>query len=80
MGWLRALAWWQPPCVLRSVNVNLKDDTVLRGVLWQVRGPWLVLRDAALVQEGGRVPMIGEVIIHRDNLSFVQARPPDADR
>jgi len=80
-GLWHLLTWWRPPCLYRSVNVNLKDETLLRGVLWQARGPWLVLRDAALIQEGSAlVPMIGDVVIHRDNLSFLQVRPADADR
>lgn len=80
-SWLAGLAWWRPPGFLRSVNVNLKDETLLRGVLWQARGAWLVLRNAELIQQGEEVvPMIGEVVIHRDNLSFMQVRPADADR
>lgn len=64
-----------PPCVLRSVLVNLVTDrdTALRGVLWQSRGPWLVLRDASLIKPGDSPLVIdGDVVIHRSNVAFIQ--------
>jgi hypothetical protein len=75
--------WWQrwrgaPPCLLRSVIVNLKDDsaTALHGVLWTSRGPWLTLRSVSLLKPGEPpVPMDGEAIVHRDNVAFVQVEP-----
>jgi hypothetical protein len=71
----RAWCWWQPPCLLRSVIVNLKsDDTVaLKGVLWATRGPWLTLRNVhALRVSGATAPMDGEVVVHRTNVAFLQ--------
>lgn len=77
-------AWWQPPCLLKTVIVNLKDDTAtsLRGVLWQTRGPWWTLRSVALLhaQEASvpmglnvvETPIQGDAIVHRDNIAFVQ--------
>jgi hypothetical protein len=68
--------WWRPPCLLRTVIVNLKSDadTALRGVLWRARGPWLVLRDVSLLHASAKpAPVDGEVIVHRDNIAFVQA-------
>jgi hypothetical protein len=67
--------WWQPPCLLRRVVVNLKGDTdtAIAGVLWKSRGAWLVLRDCTLHrQQQPPAPMDGEVVIHRDNVAFVQ--------
>jgi hypothetical protein len=76
------LFWWRPPCVLRPVLITpISDpDTGLRGVLWQSRGPWLVLRDAALLRpRADALPMDGEVLIHRANVAFIQVLP-HADR
>jgi hypothetical protein len=70
--------WWQPPCLLRSVIVNLKDDTntAVRGALWSARGPWLTIRNAELLKAGAApTPIDGEIVIHRDNVSFLQALP-----
>lgn len=68
--------WWnRPPCLLRSVLVNLKHDadSALRGVLWQARGPWLVLRDVTAIKAGAApTPVDGEVVIHRENVAFLQ--------
>ena len=72
------MGWWRPPCLLRLVIVNLKSDdtTAIRGVLWASRGPWLTLRSAALVKPtGAPTPIDGEVVIHRDNVAFLQAIP-----
>lgn len=75
---LRGLLWWLPPCLRRSVVVNLisEPDTAISGVLWQSRGSWLVLRNASLIKpELAPLPIDGEVIVHRSNVSFVQALP-----
>ena len=73
------LLWWRPPCLLRTVIVNLiSDDAVaLKGVLWASRGPWLTLRHVSAVRaEGGSVSRLdGEVVVHRSNVAFVQVVP-----
>jgi hypothetical protein len=76
---MRWLWWWRPPCLLRGVILNLKADGVaIRGVLWSARGPWLTLRDAALLKaDAGTVPtpVDGEIVVHRANVSFIQVLP-----
>ena len=74
MSW----AWWRPPCVLRSVLVNLKHDpeSALRGVLWESRGPWFVLRDVTALKPNASPTLVdGDVVIHRDNVAFLQVLP-----
>jgi hypothetical protein len=70
--------WWQPPCLRRSVIVNRKDDpdVSIRGVFWSARGPWYLLRDAEALVAGAEKPqrIRGEVLIHRDNVAFIQLR------
>jgi hypothetical protein len=70
--------WWQPPCLLRVVILNVKDDpaVAIRGVLWSMRGPWLTVRQPVLLRAGGEQTTVdGEVVIHRDNVSFMQVVP-----
>jgi hypothetical protein len=70
--------WWQPPCLVRAVIVNRKDDptTALRGVLWSSRGSWLVLRDASVLAVNAPPRLIdGEIVIHRSNVAFLQVLP-----
>jgi hypothetical protein len=51
-------------------------DAALRGVLWQSRGPWLVLRDVTAIHGSAKPTAIdGEVVIHRDNVAFLQVFP-----
>lgn len=73
------IAWQRRmPALHRRCLVSLVSDErrSVSGVLWQVRGPWLVLKDAALVQAGGeRIPMDGDVVIDRRNVALVQAFP-----
>jgi hypothetical protein len=66
------------PALLRQVIVNLKDDatTALSGVLWQTRGRWLILRNASVLKAGEPpAEAVGELLVHRDNVSFLQAEP-----
>jgi hypothetical protein len=75
---MRWLLWWRPPCLLKVVIVNVKHDpdTAFRGVLWQARGPWLTLRSVDMFTTGNQFKAVdGEVVLHRDNVSFVQVLP-----
>jgi hypothetical protein len=64
--------------MLRTVVVSLKDDpsTGLHGILWSTRGPWFTLKEASLVKPDGKLSPIdgGEVVVHRDNVSFMQVQ------
>jgi small nuclear ribonucleoprotein (snRNP)-like protein len=72
------LTWFDPPppCLRHTVLVTLKSETetALKGVLWDTRRPWLVLRNVFLVRDDNSpaVRMDGEVIVHRDNVAFLQ--------
>lgn len=71
-------AWWRPPALLRTVIVNLQSDgdVALRGVLWQSRGAWLVLRDVQMLHANGAVTKLdGESVVHRTNVAFLQVLP-----
>lgn len=71
-------AWWhrRPPHLSRRVLVTLvsSDQYTLRGVVWQVRGRWVILRDAAVLHADGRVTVMdGELLVDQRNIAFVQA-------
>lgn len=75
MEWL---FWWRHPALYRTVIVNLATDDppAIRGVLWQTRGAWLVLRQAALIKaHGDPLPVDGDVVVHRSVVTFIQAFP-----
>ena len=77
MNW-SALMWWRPPCLLRPVIVNLVSDPehALKGVLWQCRGAWLVLKDATVLKAGSPALKVdGEVVIYRSNVAFIEVLP-----
>lgn len=67
---------------LRTGIVNLKSGTAFQGVIWGRRGGWLVIRQAALLQErgvgapkneNGHFPGVdGEVLVPMDEVDFVQ--------
>jgi hypothetical protein len=64
--------------LLRRVIVNLKDDPggAIKGVLWSARGPWLTFRDCSMLRpQGDALRVDGEIVLHRDNLSFLQVLP-----
>ena len=60
---------------LRRVIVNLRgaDSPAFRGVLWQRRGGYLVLRNVELLKARGETtPLDGETLIPYENVSFLQ--------
>lgn len=61
---------------LRQVIVNLKDSSSFRGVLWQQRRGYVVLRNAELLKGRGEVVhMDGEIVVATDNVAFLQVLP-----
>jgi hypothetical protein len=75
---MRGLFWWRPPCVLRSVIVNFTDDpsTAIKGVLWASRGPYLTFKTASILKPNAEPATVdGDVVIHRDRISFLQVLP-----
>jgi hypothetical protein len=80
MGALSRLLWWRPPCVLRTVIVNLcsEKDVAIRGVLWGYRGSWLTLKEAYILRAGiPPTPLDGDAVLHRSNVSFLQVLDAD---
>ena len=62
----------------RQCLITTKSDpeSAFRGVLWESRGSWLVLRNCALVKAGAApIPIDGEVVIHLENFAFAQVEP-----
>jgi hypothetical protein len=82
---LRWLFFWRPPCLLRVVIANFKDDQApaIRGVLWSSRGHWLTLREPLMLKaepttSGDKLieeRLVGEVVIHRSNVAYLQVLP-----
>lgn len=71
MTWLAR--WFNRYPVLEKVIVNTKTGKAFRGMLWQRRGGHVVLRAVELLRERDEaLPIMGEVIIHRDNVDFIQ--------
>lgn len=67
------MGWLTPYPELEQVIVNTKTDRAFRGVLWQRRRGYLVLRNAELLKPGGeRAKVDGEVIIPAENVDFLQ--------
>jgi len=63
----------RPYPVVRTVVVNTRTERAFRGVLWRMRGAFLVLRNAELLKgRGETVPVDGEVVIPRENVDFIQ--------
>jgi len=75
MHWL---FWWRPPCLLRRVIVNFTHDPTeaIEGVLFSSRGPWLTLRAVSALKAGqAPVPMVGDVVLHRNQVAYLQVLP-----
>lgn len=62
-----------PYPLMRKVIVNCKDGTAMKGVLWQRRADYLVLRDAELLpQRANPIKVDGEALIFRPDVAFIQ--------
>lgn len=59
----------------RRVVVNLLNGQAFQGILWDQRGPLLVLRNAVMIVPGGHHPVDGEVVVERSQVSFIQVLP-----
>lgn len=62
--------------ICRRVLVNLDDGRAFDAVLFDKRGPLLILREASLIEPGSDkpVPVDGEVIVERPRVAFIQVR------
>lgn len=70
MTWLD---YFRPYPELKAGIVNLKNGgPSFRGVIWQKRGPFLVLRNAELLRNDGARPLDGEVIVQLADIEFIQ--------
>ncbi len=68
---------WSRWPVLDRVVVNLIDGRAIEGVLFDRRGPLLVVADARLHEPGVEpTRMDGQIFIERDQVAFIQAGLP----
>jgi hypothetical protein len=59
--------------VRKTGIVNLISGTSFRGVIWQVAGTWLVIRNVEMLRNNGDVTAVdGEVVVSRDHVDFIQ--------
>lgn len=56
----------------KTVLVNLTTGRAFRGVLFEVRGDLLVLRNAELIEDDRIVTVEGSVVIERARIEFIQ--------
>jgi hypothetical protein len=68
-------SWWRARryVVRRRVVVNLRTGTAVSGVVTEVRGPLLIVRDATVHDGDQAAPADGEIVIDRANVDYVQA-------
>lgn len=68
------LGRFRPYPELKSAIVNLKSGTSFRGVVWRVRGPFLVVRNAEVLAQGDKKikQLSGEVVVRLSDVDFIQ--------
>ena len=72
---LSLFSFLRPYPELRTVVVNLKSGTVFRGLIWRHAGPYLILREAAMLADrDNRAAHLvdGEVAVLRADVDFIQ--------
>lgn len=73
---------FRPYPVLKRGLVNLKSGTVFNALIFKQAGPYLVLRQAQLLQDRGAAvkgatPADGEVLVDRREVDFIQLVSPE---
>ena len=64
------------PFIGRRVVLNLTDGAPpVRGVLWRVRGPLLILKDSAVLTAGEATRIDGDLVVDRPHVAFMQVLP-----
>lgn len=64
---------FRPFPTLKAGIVNLKNNgPSFRGVIWQKKGRFLVLKNAQLLTPDGPKPLDGEVIVQLADVEFIQ--------
>lgn len=60
-----------------KVIVNLKaQPDAYRGILWEQRGGWLVLKKAEVLRDRYQpIPVDGDLLIDRRDVLFIQVPP-----
>lgn len=56
----------------RRAVVVLDDGTSLAGVLYEHRGPLVILRDVVVSVDGQTLGADGEVVVERDRIQWIQ--------
>lgn len=63
---------FRPYPELKMVIVNLKSGSAFRGVVWQRRGPFMILRNAEILNGQAAKSLDGEVLVQRADIDFIQ--------
>jgi hypothetical protein len=66
---------FRPYPTLRTVIVNLRSGTSFRGVIWRRSGPFVVIRNAEMLQDRDTVvkkAVDGEIAVKLADIDFVQ--------
>lgn len=73
LDWLRGDRY---PCVRRVVLVTKGSETensTFRGILWEQRGGYLVLKETELLGPRGAVTaLVGDTLVERSNVKYLQ--------
>jgi len=57
----------------KQVVVNLHSGRAFVGILWDKRGPLLVLRNVTMHEQGAAPASVdGEVVVERNQVEFIQ--------
>ncbi|WP_218717089.1 hypothetical protein [Nocardia sp. MH4] len=72
---LAGATWWRARRYIahRRVVVNLRTGTAVSGVVTEIRGPLLIVRDATVHDGDQAAPADGEIVIDRANVDYIQA-------
>lgn len=65
---------FRPYPELKAAIVNLKSGTSFRGVIWQVKRPFLVVRNVEVLSQADRKTRVlsGEVVVLLEHVDFIQ--------
>ena len=63
---------WQKYPEKQNSIVNLKTNTSFRGIIWDIRGKFMVMKNVEMMTNDGPKALDGEVVIQLSDVEFIQ--------
>lgn len=68
------ITWFKPPQLAKDVVLIMKSGQTMAGVVWEMRGKWVLLKGASLVQGDKVLPLDGDIVVAQSDVLLYQIK------